>query len=126
MLEDDQRFLRYLWNLQRPIVREAGIELDSGAPSPQIIRRNDARSQVSLRTIEFSKKCCVTIDPELKRCKQMAQESREVRGRLPRDLKIAFEVACVRLETTQAAALEEAIRDWLVKKGFPTSDKGHG
>lgn len=51
-------------------------------------------------------------------------ESREVRGRLPRDLKIAFEVACARLEMTQAAALEEAIRDWLVKKGLPTSDSG--
>jgi hypothetical protein len=56
----------------------------------------------------------------------MAQESREVRGRIPRDLKIAFEVACVRMEMTQAAALEEAIRDWLVKKGLPTSDEGQG
>lgn len=54
----------------------------------------------------------------------MAKEIREVRGRVPRDLKIAFEVACVRLEITQAEALEEAIRDWLVKKGFPTSDAG--
>lgn len=52
----------------------------------------------------------------------MAKESREVRGKLPKDLKIAFEVACVRMEITQAAALEEAVRDWLVKQGFPTSD----
>jgi hypothetical protein len=66
----------------------------------------------------------VTIDPELEGYGQMAQESREVRGRLPRDLKIAFEVACARLEITQAAALEEAIQDWLGKKGFPTSDSG--
>lgn len=56
----------------------------------------------------------------------MAQESREVRGRVPKDLKIAFEVACVRMEITQAAALEEAIRDWLTKKGLPTSDEGRG
>lgn len=54
----------------------------------------------------------------------MAKETREVRGKLPKDLKIAFEVACVRMEMTQAAALEEAVRDWLVKKGFPTSDEG--
>ncbi len=55
----------------------------------------------------------------------MAKETREVRGRLPKDLKIAFEVACVRMELTQATALEEAIRDWLIKKGFPTSDEGN-
>ncbi len=53
----------------------------------------------------------------------MAKETREVRGRLPKDLKIAFEIACVRMELTQATALEEAVRDWLVKKGFPTSDE---
>ncbi|PHM10222.1 hypothetical protein [Nostoc sp. 'Peltigera malacea cyanobiont' DB3992] len=46
----------------------------------------------------------------------MAEENREVRGRLPKDLKIAFEIACARLELTQTAALEEAIRDWLKKK----------
>ena len=51
-------------------------------------------------------------------------ETREVRGKLPKDLKIAFEVACARMEITQATALEEAIRDWLVKKGVPTSDQG--
>ncbi|HEY9697674.1 MAG TPA: hypothetical protein V6D10_10455 [Trichocoleus sp.] len=56
----------------------------------------------------------------------MVKEMREVRGRLPKDLKIAFEVACVRMEITQAAAMEEAIRDWLVKQGFPTSDEGKG
>lgn len=46
----------------------------------------------------------------------MAEETREVRGRLPKDLKIAFEIACARLEVTQTAALEEAIKDWLQKK----------
>lgn len=54
----------------------------------------------------------------------MAKEIREIRGRVPKDLKIAFEVACVRMELTQAMALEEAIKDWLIKKGFPTSDEG--
>ncbi|MEH1928039.1 hypothetical protein [Nostoc sp.] len=49
----------------------------------------------------------------------MAEETREVRGRLPKDLKIAFEIACARLELTQTAALEEAIRDWLKKKDSP-------
>ena len=46
----------------------------------------------------------------------MSEEIREVRGRVPKDLKIAFEVACARLEVTQAAALEEAIREWLKKQ----------
>lgn len=48
---------------------------------------------------------------------------REVRGRLPQDLKIAFEIACARLEVSQSAAMEEAIRDWLEKRGLPTSEK---
>lgn len=46
----------------------------------------------------------------------MAEETREVRGRIPKELKIAFEIACVRLELTQTAALEEAIKDWLKKQ----------
>ena len=54
----------------------------------------------------------------------MAKEIREIRGRVPKDLKIAFEVVCVRMELTQAVALEEAIKDWLIKKSFPTSDEG--
>jgi hypothetical protein len=28
----------------------------------------------------------------------MAEETREVRGRVPKDIKIAFEIACARLE----------------------------
>ncbi|MBA3923900.1 MAG: hypothetical protein H0X31_20285 [Nostocaceae cyanobacterium] len=46
----------------------------------------------------------------------MTEETREVRGRVPKDIKITFEIACARLEVTQTAALEEAIRDWLQKK----------
>jgi len=51
----------------------------------------------------------------------MAQETKEVRGRIPKDLKKAFEIACVHLEITQTAALEEAIRDWLRKKHQPSA-----
>lgn len=54
---------------------------------------------------------------------EMVEETREVRGRIPKDLKIAFEIACARLEVTQTAALEEAIRDWLKKK--ESSEKQH-
>lgn len=46
---------------------------------------------------------------------------REVRGRIPQDLKIAFEVACARMEVSQAGALEEAIVEWLQKQEQPTS-----
>lgn len=46
----------------------------------------------------------------------MTEETREVRGRIPKELKIAFEIACARLEVTQTAAIEEAIKDWLQKK----------
>ncbi|WP_017739980.1 hypothetical protein [Scytonema hofmannii] len=53
----------------------------------------------------------------------MAEETREVRGRIPKNLKIVFEVACARLEVTQTAALEEAIRDWLKKKESETGEK---
>ncbi len=56
----------------------------------------------------------------------MAEETREVRGRVPKDVKIAFEVTCARNEITQTAALEEAIRDWLKKKDFPTGDEQQG
>jgi len=52
----------------------------------------------------------------------MSEEIREVRGRIPKDLKIAFEIACARIEVTQAAAIEEAIRDWL-KKQEPLTKK---
>lgn len=52
----------------------------------------------------------------------MSEESREVRGRIPKDLKINFEIACARLELTQAAGMEEAIRDWL-KKQEPLTKK---
>ncbi len=51
----------------------------------------------------------------------MAEERREVRGRIPKDLKKAFEIACVRLDTTQTEALEEAIKDWLRKKQQPSA-----
>jgi hypothetical protein len=51
----------------------------------------------------------------------MAEDIREVRGRIPKDLKKAFEIACVRLEITQTVALEEAIRDWLRKKQQPSA-----
>ncbi len=61
-------------------------------------------------------KCYATIKPELRQYVQMAEETREVRGRIPKNLKIAFEIACARLEVTQTAALEEAIKDWLQKK----------
>ncbi|MDZ8028317.1 MAG: hypothetical protein RMX97_27030 [Nostoc sp. DedQUE11] len=61
-------------------------------------------------------KACATIKPEPRQHVQMAEETREVRGRIPKNLKIAFEIACARLEVTQTAALEEAIKDWLQKK----------
>jgi len=56
----------------------------------------------------------------------MAEDTREVRGRVPKELKIAFEIACARLELTQTVALEEAIRDWLQKKDFPAGEKLQG
>jgi hypothetical protein len=37
------------------------------------------------------------------------------------DLKIAFEVACARLELCQSNALEDAIKDRLIKHDLPTS-----
>jgi len=39
---------------------------------------------------------------------------------------LPLEIACARLEITQTAALEEAIRDWLEKKGFPAGEKQQG
>ncbi|MEH2086860.1 hypothetical protein [Nostoc sp.] len=68
-------------------------------------------------------KGCAKIKPELRHYVEMVEETREVRGRIPKDLKIAFEIACARLEVTQTAALEEAIRDWLKKK--ESSEKQH-
>jgi hypothetical protein len=56
----------------------------------------------------------------------MTEETREVRGRIPKDLKIALEIACARLEITQTAALEEAIRDWLRKKEYPAGEEQQG
>ncbi|MEH2273806.1 MAG: hypothetical protein V7K40_03040 [Nostoc sp.] len=53
----------------------------------------------------------------------MTEETREVRGRIPKSLKIAFEIACARLEITQTAALEEAIKEWLKKYESTSSDK---
>ncbi len=57
---------------------------------------------------------------------EMTEETREVRGRIPKDLKITFEVACARLEITQTAALEEAIRDWLKKQESSGGEKQQG
>ncbi|MEH2117250.1 hypothetical protein [Nostoc sp.] len=71
----------------------------------------------------FLSKGCATIKPELRQYVQMAEETREVRGRIPKDLKIAFEIACARLEVTQTAALEEAIRHWLKKKESATDEE---
>lgn len=53
----------------------------------------------------------------------MSKTIREVRGRIPQDLKIAFEVACARLELSQSNALEDAIKDWLTKQNQPISEK---
>ncbi|MDZ8091100.1 MAG: hypothetical protein RMZ42_04045 [Nostoc sp. DedQUE05] len=68
-------------------------------------------------------KGCAKIKPEPRHYVEIVEETREVRGRIPKDLKIAFEIACARLEVTQTAALEEAIRDWLKKK--ESSEKQH-
>ncbi|PZV08796.1 MAG: hypothetical protein DCF32_03910 [Leptolyngbya sp.] len=53
----------------------------------------------------------------------MGKPIREVRGRIPQDLKIAFEVACARLEVSQANALEDAIREWLLNRSLPISEQ---
>ncbi|MEH2081528.1 hypothetical protein [Nostoc sp.] len=53
----------------------------------------------------------------------MTEETREVRGRIPKELKIAFEIACARLEVTQTAALEDAIKDWLKKQESTSAEK---
>ncbi|MEM9927862.1 MAG: hypothetical protein AAF915_29795 [Cyanobacteria bacterium P01_D01_bin.50] len=65
---------------------------------------------------------CARIKPGQKLGGSMTEDTREVRGRIPKQLKITFEVACARLELTQTAALEEAIKDWL-KKQESTSGK---
>jgi hypothetical protein len=64
----------------------------------------------------FSQRLCENRSRKIGLQIRMAEETREVRGRVPKDIKIAFEIACARLEVTQTAALEEAIRDWLQKK----------
>ncbi|MEH2123320.1 hypothetical protein [Nostoc sp.] len=64
----------------------------------------------------FTERLCKNESRKLWLQITMAEETREVRGRLPKSLKIAFEIACARLEVTQTAALEEAIKDWLQKK----------
>lgn len=53
----------------------------------------------------------------------MNKAIREVRGRIPQELKIAFEIACTRLEVSQSAAIEEAIKTWLKSHDLPTSEK---
>ncbi|MEL6459447.1 MAG: hypothetical protein AAFQ91_14480 [Cyanobacteria bacterium J06621_15] len=58
---------------------------------------------------------CARIKPGQQLGGNMTEDTREVRGRIPKQLKMAFEIACVRLELTQTAALEEAIKDWLAK-----------
>ena len=63
------------------------------------------------------------MKPEPRHRVEMAEETREVRGRIPKDLKIAFEIACARQEITQTSALEEAIRDWLKKNESTTGEK---
>ncbi|MEH2369895.1 hypothetical protein [Nostoc sp.] len=71
----------------------------------------------------FLPKCCAKIKPEQRLGIGMTEEAREVRGRIPKSLKIAFEIACARLEITQTAALEEAIKEWLKKHESTSSDK---
>ena len=66
---------------------------------------------------------CVRIKPGQEFGAGMTGETREVRGRIPKELKIAFEIACARLELTQTAALEEAIKDWLTKIEVRTTEK---
>ncbi|MEH2412132.1 hypothetical protein [Nostoc sp.] len=39
---------------------------------------------------------------------------------------MAVEIACARLEMTQTAALEEAIRDWLQKEKSPADGESQG
>ena len=70
----------------------------------------------SIAQMFFSQRLCKNKNRKLGLLIRMAEETREVRGRVPKDIKIAFEIACARLEVTQTAALEEAIRDWLQKK----------
>jgi hypothetical protein len=53
----------------------------------------------------------------------MNKTIREVRGRIPQELKIAFEIACVRLEVSQSHALEEAIKAWLERRHLPTKEE---
>jgi hypothetical protein len=66
---------------------------------------------------------CARIKPGQGLGTGMTEETREVRGRVPKDLKIEFEIACARLEVTQTAALEDAIKDWLKKQEPPSGGK---
>lgn len=66
---------------------------------------------------------CAKIKPGQGLGAGMTEETREVRGRIPKDLKIAFEIACARLEVTQTAALEDAIKDWLKKQESASGGK---
>ena len=66
---------------------------------------------------------CARTKPGLKFGGTMIEDMREVRGRVPKQLKIAFEVACAHLELTQTAALEEAIKDWLKKQESVSGNK---
>lgn len=68
---------------------------------------------------------CAKIKPGHRHHVEMAEETREVRGRIPKELKIAFEIACARLEITQTAALEEAIKEWLKKKESASGEESH-
>ncbi len=54
---------------------------------------------------------------------RMTEETREIRARVPKDMKITFEIACTRLKVTQTKALDEAIRDWLQKKEYTAGIK---
>ncbi|HLP92217.1 MAG TPA: hypothetical protein VK184_26955 [Nostocaceae cyanobacterium] len=51
----------------------------------------------------------------------MKEKSREARGRIPKNLKATFEIACICSEVTQAAVLEEVIRDRFQNKDYPAA-----
>ncbi|GAC1456855.1 MAG: hypothetical protein NVS2B14_00100 [Chamaesiphon sp.] len=53
----------------------------------------------------------------------MTPQPREIRSRVPRELKKEFDKACIDFEMSKQAALEEAIRVWLNwKKKQPPAD----
>lgn len=86
-------------------------------------KRNRSKAQKHFSLNVFLLKCCAKIKPEQRLGIGMTEETREVRGRIPKSLKIAFEIACARLEITQTAALEEAIKEWLKKYESTSSEK---